>query len=1256
MTRIVIKWSKWVMFTLILILLSSFMALGALLLTNTGLNVVLWGAEKFVPQLKVESTQGAIFPRFTLSNVSFKDDGLNIDTQLSSVTLAVNATCFTEPSVCVDQLAIDGLSFSMSELPATAATQQEPEQETSSATITSPVPIKLNRLFLSDISLDILGHQISWDAFSSSASFQGNRLRINKTQLVKPLVKLAPSSPPSTPEGSQSSEQEKPASPIVLPEVVLPLQIDVARLDIHDFKLDQETPIIVNHLGLEASAKDSTVIVKTLELDVPQATAQLNTRIELKGDYPLDLSLDTTVKDKLAAGQTLSLTASGSVAELDLAAQFGGLAKAELAAKLEPLKPELPFDIKLTNGDLQWPLTGKGDYFALIEKLETQGSLDGYSLNLSAQLKGQQIPEVALSTEGKGDLSHIALSQIDIETLGGSISGDVMADWQAPINWAANLNLSHIQPGLHWPEAEGDISGVLSTTGSLTEQGGWQVDVPKLDIDGVLREYPLNIAGSIKASDLSRDNALSVETPQLVLSHGPNSIKAQGKLDKKWRMDLAINFPDLIKTVPDLSGKIVGDVALRGDLKQPQVGLNLAANSIDWQKQAQVAALSLKGNVTPLPDPSGKLELKVTQANYQDNVIDDISLNFNGDQQQHRVDLDLHSNIASTSLALTGSLTEQSELKWQGALERMSLSSKQGEWRLNQSTALGFDLATEQVSVAAHCWLQADSSLCLQEDIQVGKSGQASLALNQFNFEQIKAFIPKTTQIEGQADAKVWAQWSEESPPQVKASVELSKGKAVQNLETPIALGWESLKLNASLAENRLNADWLFDVTDNGDISGKVMIPDVQSEDKRIDGQLKLTTFTLDFLSPLVGEFSQLNAKLTTDLALNGPILHPQVKGQLLVDDILLKGDVSPVEVDSGRLLLTLSGYDATLAAALHTPDGDLEVAGDANWQDLEDWSTNVRIFAEELMVNVPPMVKIKAQPDMTISASPKFARVDGTIALPWGRIVVEELPPSAISVSDDQVILDAQLKPIEKQNKVPFVVQSNINIKIGDDFQLSAFGLEGGLVGNLNVAQRDKGPFVTGEVNITDGSYRSFGQDLVISEGKVLMNGPVDQPYLQITAIRNPDNTQDDVTAGVKVTGPVSEPTVTIFSDPAMAQANALSYLLRGQDIDGEAGGNSMTTTLIGLSLAKSGRVVGEIGEAFGVQDLQLDTAGSGDDSQVTVSGYILPGLKVKYGVGIFDSVGEFTVRYRLMTDLYVEAISGVSSAVDLLYQFEFN
>ncbi|MCZ8487610.1 hypothetical protein O9992_07005 [Vibrio lentus] len=64
------------------------------------------------------------------------------------------------------------------------------------------------------------------------------------------------------------------------------------------------------------------------------------------------------------------------------------------------------------------------------------------------------------------------------------------------------------------------------------------------------------------------------------------------------------------------------------------------------------------------------------------------------------------------------------------------------------------------------------------------------------------------------------------------------------------------------------------------------------------------------------------------------------------------------------------------------------------------------------------------------------------------------------------------------------------------------------------------------------------------------------------------------------------------------------------------------MTTTLIGLSLAKSGKVVGEIGEAFGVQDLQLDTAGLGEIPLLTVSGYILPGFISEIWRGYLQTV----------------------------------
>ncbi|MEG2115821.1 MAG: translocation/assembly module TamB domain-containing protein, partial [Hafnia sp.] len=174
--------------------------------------------------------------------------------------------------------------------------------------------------------------------------------------------------------------------------------------------------------------------------------------------------------------------------------------------------------------------------------------------------------------------------------------------------------------------------------------------------------------------------------------------------------------------------------------------------------------------------------------------------------------------------------------------------------------------------------------------------------------------------------------------------------------------------------------------------------------------------------------------------------------------------------------------------------------------------------------------------------------------------------------------------------------------------------------------------------------------------KGELIFSGPPEQPLLNIEAIRNPDATEDDVTAGVRVTGLADQPKLEVFSDPAMSQQMALSYLLRGQGLESSGtDSNAMTSMLIGMGVAQSGKLVGKIGETFGVSNLSLDAQGVGDSSQVVVSGYVLPGLQVKYGVGIFDSLATLTLRYRLMPKLYLEAVSGLDQALDLLYQFEF-
>lgn len=1255
MIKRTLKWTKWLTMLLVLLLIIAVLALAGALFTNTGLRAVLWGAQQALPQLRVEQAQGALFPRFTLQGVHYSDTGLNLTLSAQTLSLAVNPNCLLEPSVCINELALSGGKFDLPSLPASEEEAASEADSESLGEISTPIPIYLGKLALQDIDLNILGHNIAWQQLTTRASWRGNRLRIGHTEWQKVQLDLAKSEP-SVSSPASSAVTSKKAEPIVLPEVLIPLKIELERFDLREFRLEQETPIIVKHLGLQASAEEHQVSIASLELSMPELNAQLNGGMTLSGDYPLQLELNSQIQWADFKGQTLSLAAQGNLADLTVQASLDTLAQAQINAHFNVLDPNLPFDVQLSKVKAQWPMQGESDYRVELSELSANGSLAGYQVSLQGLLQGKALPDTKVTVQGQGNLDEIALQSLKVESLGGSVVGNAVANWQAPLNWAARLKLNNIQPGQQWPSAQGKISGEIDTSGSLTGQGGWQVEVSRLAVDGELRDYPIKVLGELSASDVQGRGDLALVTKGLSVAHGPNSLQAKGQLTKQWRMSVELNVPDLSKSLPDAQGKVIGDVILRGDVKQPQVKLLLDADSLQWQDLVSIDHMTLQGNLTPLPKPQGELTLQVRDIQYQQQRIESVQLQAQGSQQKHTVTLDVASDLASTSLALSGRLGLEPSLRWQGELERMWLSSPQGQWLLKQATALSFDQQTERVKVAAHCWTQDAASLCLEEEATLGARGEARLAIKHFDFKQLANFLPKGTQLSGGLDGQVWAKWAPKAAPQLKANLDLTQGAVTQRLKKKVTLGWDKAQFSAEIVKNQLQASWLVAVTDNGDLSGNISIADVRDEQKTMLGSLRLTPFNLDFLQPLIGEYSEAKSNITADVQFHGPMLHPQLNGEIAVDNIHVKGEISPVDVHSGHVSLKFNGYQALLNADIQTAEGLLEVDGDADWQQLDDWHVNTRVHASSMLVDSPPMIKVRVVPDLTLSMQPHLARVKGNIALPWGRVVVEELPPSAISISKDQVLLSADLQPLSENESLPFMLETDVNLQIGDDFQLNAFGLQGNLVGRLNVAQKDKGPFVLGEVNIRDGQYRSFGQDLQIKEGKILMNGPVDQPYLAITAIRNPSNTQDNVIAGVRVTGPSDDPSLLIFSEPAMPQANALSYLLRGQNIDGESGGNAMTTTLIGLSLAQSGKLVGQIGEAFGVQDLHLDTAGSGDDSQVTVSGYILPGLQVKYGVGIFNSLGEVTVRYRLMQDLYLEAVSGIDSAVDLLYQFEFN
>ncbi|KYP96737.1 translocation and assembly module TamB, partial [Sodalis-like endosymbiont of Proechinophthirus fluctus] len=384
---------------------------------------------------------------------------------------------------------------------------------------------------------------------------------------------------------------------------------------------------------------------------------------------------------------------------------------------------------------------------------------------------------------------------------------------------------------------------------------------------------------------------------------------------------------------------------------------------------------------------------------------------------------------------------------------------------------------------------------------------------------------------------------------------------------------------------------------------------------------------------------------------------QPQLYGQLGVERLVIKGNFMPFAMTDSSLALSFTGTRSTLQGLISTTHGQVNLNGDADWGRMMAWRAHINVQGNRVRITVPPMVRLDMSPDIVFEATPTLFALSGKVDIPWAHIEVKNMPQSTVGVSSDEVLLDDNLLPVaDSDSGAAISIISNLLVHVGDDVRLDAFGLKARLKGDLKVVQDKQGLGLNGQIDIPSGRFQAYGQDLIINKGQLLFSGPADQPYLNIEAIRNLDSTEDDVTAGVRVIGLADQPKVEVFSNPVKSQQEALSYLLRGQGLDASgADSNMMTSMLIGMGVAQSGQVVGKIGQVFGVRELALDTQGVGDSSQVVVSGYIAPGLQVKYGVGIFDSLVTLTLRYRLMPKFYLEAVSGLNQALDLLYRFDF-
>ena len=167
-------------------------------------------------------------------------------------------------------------------------------------------------------------------------------------------------------------------------------------------------------------------------------------------------------------------------------------------------------------------------------------------------------------------------------------------------------------------------------------------------------------------------------------------------------------------------------------------------------------------------------------------------------------------------------------------------------------------------------------------------------------------------------------------------------------------------------------------------------------------------------------------------------------------------------------------------------------------------------------------------------------------------------------------------------------------------------------------------------------GRYKAYGQDPTITDGQLLWNhGIVSDPRINIRARR----AIGDVTAGIHVTGRAQQPRVDVWSDPAMSQSEALSYLVLGRSLSLASSDQAQQVNAASAALsAGSGLLAAQVGAKLGLDDAGVSQSRALGGAVIGFGKFITPKLYIGYGVSLIGSGSVLTLKYLLRRGFDIE------------------
>jgi translocation and assembly module TamB len=1261
------KWLKRlaIAFVVLLVLFGAFVAW--LLESESGARFAITRLKSaLADKLLIAQARGALSSPLELDDLHYNDPTSGIDVRIKSVRVEYELSGLFSRSLHVAKLNVDGVDVALTSVkPATPAAPAPSLQ----SLLTPPLAILLDYARIDRINITQDGKPVfAADSLETSFNWTDKALTVRTLALRAPDGKVDFS-------GALTSYGNLGGSGKGTFDWKLPQQRLAGNLDLAN---DGKTATIALRTDQPLVATlDATIIPRddalpwTATLHVPRFNPHTLTgseslqslALDLKGtgdrthgklNADIDLNSHKILLDPLQyalAGKTLTIE-NVHVRSPEAAGTLTAQGKVQLDA--DPVSADLNIDWQ----GVELPADLVGQPLATHGKVRAAGSSAQYEAKGELTIgPPDKFADIVLDIAGTPQL--ITLRQIDLKQAKGGMhaTGDVTL--QPQIGWKLDAKGDHFNPGAFAKEWPGSVDFALSTTGKLEKDG--PAGTFKLDrLAGTLRQRPLNGKADLTfAAPLNVDGTLNVAS-------GTSSIAVRGKGGQQADMNVELAIASLGDWLPNANGGLRGNIALHGTWPKLDVRAKLDGSKI-LIDSIHTETLALDADVHDLETPNGKLTLNAGKFSAAGYDFDTLDIQAHGDAASHSISVDAKGPQLGASVAVDGALTRTAkDTNWIGSLSSLNLQPKNAaQWKLAHAAPVKY--LNGDLSLGELCLGAETQNICASATQTNAGAAQAKFSISHLQIASIARFADPEGpyKLVGEINGDGNIARTADGALNGNAHIDSTAGSiAYPESATQPLVNYKDVDVTANFTPAQSTVNVRGDFGTDGHLDGHIVLGANAPGGIPLSGTLATSLGNLGFIDIVSGQTASTKGKVDTKLVLSGTTTAPSVAGDLTLADFATEIPTAGIKLHEGHIVLhSADGRLFAVDGTIGSGEGKLAINGNVGVD--KTAPITLKILGENFEAANIPGAKVHISPDLSLNRADGKITVNGTLTIPKANIDVSKLPGGgAAQTSPDVVVTDAETTsseanaPIEADITVKLGAGAKLDMDLrqGQEVHLVGFGLNGYLTGQLALQERPGRPPIGRGQIVVDGTYKAYGQDLKIEQGRLLFAGtPVENPGLDLRATRA--FTDPDVTVGLQVRGTAQVPVLTVFSDPAMEQSDALSYLVTGKPLsqlksgEGDAVGSAARAlgTAGGDLLAKS------IGNKMGLDDVGVSDNTAVGGAALTVGKYLSPRLYISYGVGLFTPGEVVTLRYRLSQHFNAEMQNGsLSSRAGINYKIE--